>query len=192
MTAASEPPRDEDASLVAAVLAGDDDAFGELVRRHKGRVFGLATRFARDGHEREDLCQEIFVQAYRKLRDFRGEAPFAHWLGRLAVRRCYDLLRRTARERRSSVPLDGDFDLIADPVPGREEAAREAREILVRALAALSAEDRLVITLLELEDQPVREIAAATGWSEANVRTRACRARVALTDILKRSSSARQ
>src|SRR5215207_11585272 len=79
--AMSEPAADE--ALVAATLDGDDDAFAELVRRHKGRVFGTASRFARDAHQLDDLCQEVFLRAWRKLRSFRGDAPFEHWLARL-------------------------------------------------------------------------------------------------------------
>ena len=182
------PTAARDALLVAATLGGDDGAFGELVRLHKSRIFGMATRFARDAHEREDLCQEIFVQAYRKLRDFRGEAPFSHWLGRLAVRKCYDLLRRARHQRESHLSLD-EMPSVEDQATGRGREAREARETLTRALATLPADDRLVITLLELEDLPVREIAGLTGWSETNVRTRAYRARTALKKILEQQGA---
>src|SRR5438045_3242574 len=72
------PPPDE--ALVAASLGGDDDAFAELVGRHKRRVFAMAARFARDDHQLDDICQEVFVRAFRNLSKFRGDAPFAHWL----------------------------------------------------------------------------------------------------------------
>ncbi len=178
----------DDDALVAAARAHDDAAFAELVRRHKSRVFGLASRFARGAHELEDLCQEIFIQAYRKLDGFRGESPFEHWLTRIAVRKCYDLLRRTRRERSANITLESAHEVVEDGSARRDAQAREAREVVHRALAMLSPDERLVLTLLELEDQPVREIAAATGWSEANVRTRACRARTALKEILQRSA----
>ena len=182
-----EAPGDQEvAELVAAARRQNHSAFAELVRRYKSRVFGLSSRFARDPHELEDLCQEIFIQAYRKLDAFRGDAPFEHWLTRIAMRKCYDLLRRTRRERQSNISLEASHDFVEDAAPGRDSQAREARETVHHALAMLSPDERLVLTLLELEDQPVREIAAATGWSEANVRTRACRARAALKEILQR------
>src|SRR4051812_6517129 len=81
------PPPDE--ALVAASLGGDDDAFAELVGRHKRRVFGTAARFARDDHQLDDICQEVFVRAFRNLGKFRGDAPFAHWLARITVSACY-------------------------------------------------------------------------------------------------------
>ena len=181
----------DDNALVAAARGRDDAAFGELVRRYKTRVFGLTSRFARNAHELEDLCQEIFIQAYRKLDGFRGESPFEHWLTRIAIRKCYDLLRRTRRERTVNISLESAHDFVEDASARRDAQVREAREVLQRAMAMLSPDERLVLTLLELEDQPVREIAAATGWSEANVRTRACRARAALKEILQRTPSRR-
>ena len=186
------PPAQGDASddsLVVAARRQDHAAFAELVRRYKSRVFGLASRFARNAHELEDLCQEVFIQAYRKLDGFRGESPFEHWLTRIAIRKCYDLLRRTRRERSANVSLESSHDFVEDGAARRDSQAREAREVVHRAMAMLSPDERLVLTLLELEDQPVREIAAATGWSEANVRTRACRARGALKEILQRPPS---
>src|SRR2546425_9038665 len=100
-------PTDEptDARLIQSTLAGDDEAFAELVRRHKRKVFGIAARFARNDHELDDICQEIFVKAYRNLGKFRGDAPFEHWVSRISVRTCYDFLRKE-RWARQSVPVD--------------------------------------------------------------------------------------
>src|SRR4029077_8157711 len=83
----SEPMADDfaeptDEALVAAARAGDDDAFATLVRRHKRRVFGTASRFARDDHQLDDLAQEIFVRVFKNLAQFRHDAPFEHWLNR--------------------------------------------------------------------------------------------------------------
>ena len=167
-----------DERLIQSTLAGDDEAFAELVRRYKRKVFGIATRLARNDHELDDICQEIFVKAYQKLKSFRGEAPFEHWVSRIAVHACYDFLRATRRDR-ENVPLDG----IEIGVPDNVGAAR-ASEVLQWAMAKLSADERLVITLLELEERSVRETAALTGWSESNVKVRAFRARQALKKIL--------
>ena len=164
--------------LIQSTLAGHDEAFAELVRRHKRKVFGIASRFARNDHELDDICQEIFVKAYQKLPSFRGEAPFEHWVSRIAVHSCYDFLRKTRRDR-ENVPLDGIEIGSSDNV-----SARDATEILQWAMARLSADERLVITLLELEEKSVRDTAELTGWSESNVKVRAFRARQALKKIL--------
>lgn len=172
MSAPGNEPTDE--RLIQSTLAGDDEAFAELVRRHKRKIFGIASRFARNDHELDDICQEIFVKAYRNLVKFRGDAPFEHWLSRIGVRTCYDFLRKERRTR-ENVTLDG----VDVPIEDNLAPAR-AREILDVALAGLSADERLVITLLELEERTVREISSLTGWSESNVKVRAFRARQAL------------
>jgi RNA polymerase sigma-70 factor, ECF subfamily len=179
MSAAIDEPTDQ--RLIQSTLAGDDEAFAELVRRHKRKVFGIAARFARNDHELDDICQEIFVKAYQKLKSFRGEAPFEHWVSRIAVHACYDFLRKT-RHDRTNVSLDGIEIGVQDNV-----SARDAAEILQWAMARLSADERLVITLLELEEKSVRETAELTGWSESNVKVRAFRARQALKKILETS-----
>lgn len=175
------PPTDE--VLVAAALDGDDDSFTELVVRHKRRVFGTAARFARDDHQLDDIAQEVFVRAFRNLGKFRGDAPFAHWLARITVSACYDFLRKERRVR-EQVSLDASVFEIPDRGLDASRAARGARELLDFALRRLSAEERLIITLAEIEERPMREIAELTGWSESNVKVRAFRARQNLKRIL--------
>jgi len=178
------PPADAD--LVSATLGGDDDAFAELVRRHKRRVFGTASRFARDDHQLDDIAQEVFLRAFRHLGKFRGEAPFEHWLARITVSACYDFLRKERRIR-AQVSLDAhDFDT-RDTKLDAALAAGRARELVEYAMRRLTAEERLIITLSELEERSIREIAELTGWSEANVKVRAFRARQNLKKILEAS-----
>lgn len=175
------PPTDE--ALVVESLAGDHQAFAELVSRHKRRVFTTAARFARDDHQIDDICQETFVRAHRHLGKFRGDAPFAHWLARITVSACYDFLRKERRVR-EQVSLDASVFEIADHGIDAARSAARARELLDFALRRLSAEERLIITLAEIEERPMREIADLTGWSESNVKVRAFRARQNLKRIL--------
>jgi RNA polymerase sigma-70 factor (ECF subfamily) len=180
MTQAAEP-RDEE--LVSATLVGDDEAFAELVRRHKGRIFAMAGRFARDRHQLEDICQEAFVRAFRKLGQFRGDAPFAHWLARISVSACYDFLRKERRVR-EQLSLDGSELQLRDVSVDSAVAAGRARELLAFAMSKLAPDEQLIITLAELEERPMREIAELTGWSESNVKVRAFRARQSLKRFL--------
>jgi len=172
-------PTDE--RLIESTLTGDDEAFATLVGRYRSRVFGIAARFARNDHELDDVCQEVFIKAFHNLGKYRAEAPFEHWLSRIAVRACYDLLRKT-RHDRENVTLDGIDIRVEDNV-----APARAKEILDWALAKLAEEERLVITLLEIEEKTVKVIAELTGWSEANVKVRAFRARQKLKEILEKS-----
>jgi RNA polymerase sigma-70 factor (ECF subfamily) len=181
-----EPAAPADEALVAATLAGEDRAFAELVSRHKRRVFATASRFARDAHQLDDIAQEVFLRAFRHLAKFRGDAPFEHWLARITVSACYDFLRKERRVR-EQVSLDAhDFDL-RDAGADAAMAAGRARELLDFAMRQLSPDERLIITLAELEERPMREIADLTGWSESNVKVRAFRARQSLKKILKLS-----
>ncbi len=174
-----------DESLVSAARAGEEKAFVQLVRRHKGKVLALAARFARDADDLDDISQDVFIRVYEHLGEFRADAPFEHWLARVTIRTCYDALRRRKREK-GNVPLENVHHLIEDKSISSNMAAEEARNLLEWALAKLRPAERLVITLLELEEKTVREIAEVTGWSQANVKVRAFRARQQLRRILEK------
>jgi RNA polymerase sigma-70 factor (ECF subfamily) len=172
-----------DGLLVEAALSGDERAFAELAARHKGRVFGVASRFAQDAAELEDICQEVFVQAYFKLRQYRRDSPFEHWLLRITTYKCYDYLRK--RQRRGPVvSVDAMLESGYEPSAPEAAAPHPDLERLHAALAQLSPKERLVMTLLELEERSVQEIADFTGWSVANVKVRAFRARGALRKLI--------
>lgn len=168
-----------DELLIEKTLAGSHEAFAQLVARHKRRVFRVAARFARNNAELDDICQEVFIKAYENLMSFRHSAPFEHWLARITVRACYDALR----SRRPDVSHSLAYE-VKDHSIEKREAAEEARKVLEWGMAKLRPDERLVITLLELEERSVREIAELTGWSESNVKVKAHRARQALKRIL--------
>lgn len=180
-----------DAELVAAVRGGDSERFEELVRRYQPRLFATARRYARREDEIEDIVQEIFLKAYGKLNTWRGDAPFEHWLMRLAVRTCYDFLRGHQRNREHSVTdLSSDEeDWLERHATAREASdtdADAARALVAKVLEQLSPAHRLIITLLELEERPVKEIASLTGWSIPLVKVRAFRARAEMKKVLAR------
>ena len=172
-----------DEALVRATLSGDEGSYAELVTRHKGRVFGTCSRFARDSHQLDDLCQEVFIRAWRKLGSFRGDAPFEHWLARITITTCYDFLRKERRHR-DHASLDEMPVELRDSSVDSAIAAGRAKELLAWAMQQLSADERLILTLLEIEERTVREISASTGWSESNVKVRAFRARGKLKEVL--------
>jgi RNA polymerase sigma-70 factor (ECF subfamily) len=180
MNAPIEGPTDE--RLIEATISGDDEAFTELVRRHKRKVFRIVSRFVRNDLELDDICQEIFIKMYQNLNKYRGDAPFEHWVSKIAVNACYDQLRRQQREG-YTVSLEDASLSLKDPA-SEEISSGEAWEILKHALAKLRPEYRLVITLLNLEEKAVREVSALTGWSESNIKVRAFRARKELKRIL--------
>jgi len=180
-----------DAELIAAVLGGDTASFEPLLKKYQPRVFATARRYARRESEVEDIVQEVFLKAFHKLNSFRGDAPFEHWLMRLAVRTCYDFLRAHQRNREMSFAdfTDEETDWLdrfaAKPSDASENAAA-ARELVEKVLALLSPAARLVITLLEIEDRSVKEVAALTGWSVPVVKIRAFRARAEMRKCLEK------
>jgi RNA polymerase sigma-70 factor (ECF subfamily) len=175
--------------LVAAVLRGDTASFEPLVAKYSPRLFATARRYARRESEVEDIVQEIWVKAFRKLSSFRREAPFEHWLMRLAVHTCYDFLR--AHQRRREAPFSDLFEpeedwlerFVSQPSSAAEDA-EAARQLVGRVLEQLSPAARLVITLLEIEERSVKEIAGLTGWSVPLVKVRAFRARAEMRRVL--------
>lgn len=179
----------DDAELLQRIRAGAADEFAELVRRHQSRVFGILHRYERDLQRVEDLAQETFLKAWRALDQFDGRAPFEHWISRIAVRTALDHLRRE-RRRKNEIALpdlgDDALDWLRSADEKNELAARDAGEILHRALDQLSPADRMVITMQELQGYSVREIAAALGISGIAVRVRAVRARAKLKRALEK------
>jgi len=180
-----------DAELIAAVLQGDTASFEPLVRKYQPRVFATARRYARKESEVEDIVQEVFIKAFQKLSTYRSEAPFEHWLMRLTVRTCYDFLR--GHQRNKETPFTDISQQDADWLdrfvaePGKDEqAAQAARQLVEALLAQLSPAARLVLTLLEIEERSVKEIAQLTGWSVSLVKVRAFRARAEMRKCLER------
>ncbi|MDA1273692.1 MAG: sigma-70 family RNA polymerase sigma factor [Verrucomicrobia bacterium] len=180
-----------DTELIAAVLDGDTASFELLIQKYQPRVFASARRYARRESEVEDIVQEVFIKAFQKLASFRREAPFEHWLMRLAVRTCYDYLRSHQRNRETPFAditlqeTDWLDQFIASPTRDNE-AVNAARAIVEKVMSKLSPAARLVITLLEIEERSVKEIAELTGWSVSLVKVRAFRARSEMRRILER------
>ena len=178
-----------EAQLIAAVLTGDAASFEPLVETYSPRVFATARRYARRESEVEDIVQEVWLKAFEKLSSFRGEAPFEHWLMRLAVRTCYDFLRGHQRNRETTfsemTEAEGDWldRFVTGPESGSENA-EAARQLVGRVLDQLSPPARMVITLLEIEERSVKEISRLTGWSVPLVKVRAFRARAEMRRIL--------
>ena len=178
-----------EAELIAAVLKGDAASFEPLVQKYSPRVFATARRYARRDSEVEDIAQEVWLKAFDKLKSFRGEAPFEHWLMRMTVRTCYDFLRGHQRNRESSFselsePENDWLERFVTAPEAASDNADAAKLLIGRVMEKLSPSARLVITLLEIEDRSVKEIARLTGWSVPLVKVRAFRARAEMRKIL--------
>lgn len=178
------PVRADEWQAIQESVRGNREAFGDLVRRYQQEVARLLWRFTRDPDDLEDLVQETFLEAFKALASYRGDAPFLWWLRRIATRTGYRYW--THKRDRAWV----DVAQLAD-MPDEGADPREAASYLYAALQLLPPPDRLVLTLCYFEDCSTREIAARTGWSTASVKVRLFRARKRLKTLLERAESGR-
>ncbi len=171
----------DDAALVARCIARDVGAQRELFRREYPRVNATLYRVLGSDRESEDLVQDAFVEVFRSLPSFRGEARLSTWIDRIACRTAFQHL---ARRRTSTVQLEvvaGRAEL-TDPAesPERRVHAREGLRRLYEVLGGLGAETRLSLTLHLLDGRPIAEVAELTGSSQVATRVRIWRGRRAL------------
>lgn len=170
--------------------AEDRDArFEEIVRAHGAKVQGLVRRMV--GNEADDLVQEVFLQVYRSLPRFRGDAQVSTWLYRIATNRCLDHLRRERRREKRLVPLDeAGPRAVLDAAAARglsPEAGVEARDLageVRRCLEALPLDLRTVVVLRDLQGLEYREIAVILGLPLGTVQSRLHRGRSLLKEKL--------
>jgi RNA polymerase sigma-70 factor, ECF subfamily len=182
-----------EAELITAVLQGDTASFEPLVRMYSPRVFATVRRYARRESEVEDIAQEVWIKAFQKLKGYRAEAPFEHWLMRLTVRTCYDFLRAHRRNRETtfselSQPETDWLERFVSQPESTSEHAEAASALIDRILAQLSPAARLTITLLDIEERSVKEISEITGWSTTLVKVRAFRARAEMRKVLAKTT----
>jgi len=180
-----------DTEIITAIRGGDVGRFEELVRRYQPRLFATARRYARRESEVEDIVQAILVRVFQNLDSWRGDAPFEHWIMRIAVRVCYDALRAHQRNREQPMAELSEeesswLENHASSPEDRTDDTDAARSLVARAFEELAPASRLILTLLELEDRSVREISDLTGWSIPLVKVRAFRARAEMRRILTR------
>ncbi|HEY1908641.1 MAG TPA: sigma-70 family RNA polymerase sigma factor [Myxococcaceae bacterium] len=180
-----------DAACVEGVRRGDAVAAEALVRRFEPQVRRLVRAHRPRAVPEDDLVQEVFLAVFTRLDHYRerGGIPFAHWLSRLTINLCRDALRSERRRRPtpalSPETLQWISSLVADPAPPVDEvlAARAAVEAL---LSQLPPDDRLLLTLLSLEERSLEEVAALTGRNRTVLKVRAFRARRRLQDAARR------
>lgn len=179
------PSSDEDIPLVRKAQAGDLDAFDELVKKHQSTMTGLLYRFAPDRADLEDMVQDTFLRAWKGLPRWKPEKPFLHWLKRIALNVGLEFCRRQKCSPfgRLAHPEEKPFENLAADI-SQEQAGRGAVEEAQFLLAQVPAEDRALLTMLYLNEMPLTEIAGHFGWSRANAKIKAFRARNRLKTII--------
>lgn len=158
-----------DEQIVQRTLDGEIETFGLLVKRWEKKIYSLALRMLGQSEDARDAAQEVFLTAYRNLRQFRGEARFSSWLYRIAINCCYNKLRERhveniSLEEASAIPIE-------DPVVSRIQR-QQAAERVRRAVRALPLELRQVIIMKEYEGLTFDEIAEILQIPVSTAKTR--------------------
>jgi len=168
--------------LVARCQAGDVEAFGTLYRNHAPRIYALASRMAGSPDEGEDLLQEIFLQAFRKLGSFKGEAAIGTWLYRLALNHCLDFVRsKQAKMGKVTDTLDAETSI--EPAARRDTPI--ARIDLERAIERLPAGCREAFVLHDIEGFDHKEVGDVLGIAEGTSKSQVFKARMKLREFLR-------
>jgi RNA polymerase sigma-70 factor (ECF subfamily) len=172
----------DDVFLVERSLAGDTDAYSELVRRHISGAYAVALSELGDSRDAEDAAQDTFIQALQRLEECRDPSKFGAWVRTIARNRARSLGRR--KRVRQAEPLETAYDAAGTADPSKDLERTELRAHLERALATLKPVQRQVIVLHDLEGMKHGEIANDLGIPEGTVRSHLHFARRALRELL--------
>jgi RNA polymerase sigma-70 factor (ECF subfamily) len=176
-----------DADLLRAHVDGDPTAFGELVRRHRDRLWAVALRTVGDREEAADAVQDALLSAHKAAARFRGESAVTTWLHRIVVNACLDRIRR--RQAHPTVPLpDGsrsaDGHLLGGPEPAAPVQDHDTALLVREALAALPGDQRAALVLIDVQGYPVAEAAVILGVAEGTIKSRCARGRARMAIAL--------
>lgn len=176
----------DDAELLARHVAGDPDAFGVLVRRHRDRLWAVALRTLGDREEAADALQDAFISAFRRAESFRGDAAFTTWMHRIVVNACLDRVRR--RKARPAEPLPEDEDRmeeLGETIAQDPAETVEQRSVVLKALRTLPEPQRNALVLVDMEGYPVEEAAKILGCAVGTIKSRCARGRAKLLPLLR-------
>jgi len=177
--------RDE-ARMIASILAGDTERYHELIRPYERSVYKMALSFMKNESDAEDVAQEAFLKAFRKLIDFRGQAKFSTWLISITLNEARGRLRRQGLVRMESLdetPEEGGHispALLRDwrEIPSEALERKEVRQMLEEAIGNLSPLYQEVLLLRDVEEFSIEETAMALAITTGNVKVRLHRARM--------------
>ncbi|PIF06668.1 MAG: RNA polymerase subunit sigma-24 [Draconibacterium sp.] len=175
-----------DAELVKQVINGNSNAFRYLVARYQRLVVHIVGRIVQQQQDIEDICQEVFIKVYRKMKHFRGDARLSTWIAKIAYNTSITYVKRQRGKELSfdehpvlvSTKEDSSFNL-------RALEREEAKKYLLQAIEKLPVQYRSLLTLFHLEEFSYREIEKITEMPEGTIKSYLSRARKMLKEQLK-------
>ncbi len=184
---------ERDSQLIVATIkeaqSGRSSAFNELVELYQQRIGIQMRRFTRDHRACEELTHDVFVEAYMGIRSFRFDAPFLHWLRRIAVRVGYRHWKAEKRDARiGSIEESQSHDFVLVRMD-QSSSASDAAEYVHWLLSQLSPPDRLILTVIYLDSCSIKEAAFRCGWTVTGTKLRLFRARKKMIAIMERYES---
>ncbi|GAB3708597.1 RNA polymerase sigma factor SigM [Mariniluteicoccus flavus] len=174
-----------DHELLAAHVAGDPDAFGVLVARHRDRLWAVALRTMRNPEEAADALQEAYISAFRRAHTFRGDSQVTTWLHRVVVNACLDRIRRNKVRAADPLPEDPERAAelgVTDDTDVLE--VKERRADVATALNQINADQRAALVLVDMEGYSVEEAATILGCAVGTIKSRCARGRAKLVPLL--------
>ncbi|MFG2606753.1 RNA polymerase sigma factor SigM [Streptomyces sp. NPDC048514] len=175
-----------DRDLLARNVEGDPDAFGEIVRRHRDRLWAVALRTLGDREEAADAVQDALVSAYRAAHTFRGQSAVTTWLHRITVNACLDRVRKAASRKTSPVDDTDRLEQLLEPHESAEAPAErnDVHRQLLEALGTLPHDQRAALVLVDMQGYPVAEAARILDVPTGTVKSRCARGRARLLPLL--------
>ncbi|MFF2512289.1 RNA polymerase sigma factor SigM [Streptomyces sp. NPDC058086] len=175
-----------DQDLLTRHVEGDPEAFGEIVRRHRDRLWAVALRTLGDREEAADAVQDALVSAYRAAHTFRGQSAVTTWLHRITVNACLDRVRKAASRKTSPVDDTERLEQLLEPHESASAPAErnDLHRELLTALSTLPADQRAALVLVDMQGYPVAEAARVLDVPVGTVKSRCARGRARLLPLL--------
>ncbi|MEM9362334.1 MAG: RNA polymerase sigma factor [Bacteroidota bacterium] len=180
-----------DQYLIESTLNGDAKAFANLVKKYQHYVYTLVVRMIKVKEEAEEVAQDVFIKAYRSLKDFKGDSKFSTWLYRIAYRTALDHIRKNKKRQKTHELLEeitkSNVHLGDTPLERIQKVER--KEHVKKCIAQLSESDAAVVTLFYFEELSIKEIGTITQLTEDNIKVKLHRSRKKLFELLQSFST---
>jgi len=185
-----------ESALIQGLKAGDESAFKELVDIHKDRVYNTALGIVQNAQDAEDVAQEVFIQVFRSIHSFKGDAKLSTWLYRIATTRSLDLLRSKKSKKRFGIIQrlfgeggEPEFEIPDFNHPGVALEQKENAARLFKAISQLPENQKIAFTLHKLEDLSYQEVSEVMQNTVPAVESLMHRAKLNLRKILEKEKS---